>query len=82
MADKIDYVEFPSTDRTASSAFFQRAFGWSIVSYGPDYDGLSDAGIDGGVDQAAARSTGRDGAFERIDELVGRCEIASTLGER
>lgn len=52
MADKIDYIEFPSTNRALSSAFFQAAFGWGIVSYGPDYDGLSDAGIDGGVDQA------------------------------
>lgn len=52
MADKIDYIEFPSTNRPQSSAFFQAAFGWGIVSYGPDYDGLSDAGIDGGIDQA------------------------------
>nr|WP_314257208.1 VOC family protein [uncultured Devosia sp.] len=52
MADKIDYIEFPSTNRAQSSAFFQAAFGWGIISYGPDYDALSDAGIDGGIDQA------------------------------
>jgi hypothetical protein len=52
MADKIDYLEFPSSNRAVTSAFFQAAFGWGIVSYGPDYDGLADAGIDGGVDQA------------------------------
>lgn len=55
MADKIDYIEFPSTNRAVSSAFFQAAFGWGIVSYGPDYDGITGAGIDGGVDQAEAR---------------------------
>jgi len=55
MADRIDYIEFPSTDRARSSAFFRAAFGWGIVSYGPDYDGLAEAGIDGGVDQAAGR---------------------------
>jgi len=55
MTDKIDYVEFPSTNRAMSSAFFQAAFGWGIVSYGPDYDGLTDAGIDGGIDQAESR---------------------------
>jgi predicted enzyme related to lactoylglutathione lyase len=52
MADRIDYIEFPSSDRARTSAFLNAAFGWGIVSYGPDYDGLSDAGIDGGVDQA------------------------------
>ena len=55
MADKIDYIEFPSTNRAQSSAFFQAAFGWGIISYGPDYDALSDAGIDGGIDQAAEK---------------------------
>lgn len=55
MTDKIDYIEFPSTNRAQSSAFFQAAFGWGIISYGPDYDALSDAGIDGGIDQAAEK---------------------------
>ncbi len=50
--DKIDYIEFPSSNRPLTSAFFQAAFGWGVVSYGPDYDGISNAGIDGGVDQA------------------------------
>ena len=52
MTDKIDYIEFPSSDRAQTSAFFQSAFGWGIVSYGPTYDALQDAGIDGGIDQA------------------------------
>ncbi|MET3928105.1 VOC family protein [Devosia sp. 2618] len=55
MSDQIDYIEFPSTDRAASSSFFKAAFGWGAVSYGPDYDGLTDAGVDGGVDQAQDR---------------------------
>lgn len=55
MADRIDYIEFPSTDRAATSSFFTAAFGWGITSYGPEYDGLEAAGIDGGVDQAAER---------------------------
>ena len=28
MTDKLDYIEFPSTDRAATSAFFNAAFGW------------------------------------------------------
>ena len=55
MADAIDYIEFPSTDRAASSGFFAAAFGWGATSYGPDYDAIEGAGIDGGVDQAADR---------------------------
>lgn len=56
MTDKIDYIEFPSVDRARSSAFFRAAFGWGIVSYGPGYDALTGAGIDGGIDQAPDRA--------------------------
>ena len=55
MADRLDYIEFPSTDREKSSAFFRDAFGWGSTSYGPIYDGIEDAGIDGGIDASADR---------------------------
>ena len=70
MADKIDYVEFPSQDRALTSTFFQTAFGWGIVSYGPDYDALTDAGIDGGVDQGEHRVSATM-AIIRTDDLDG-----------
>jgi predicted enzyme related to lactoylglutathione lyase len=57
MADRIDYIEFPSNNRAGTSGFFRAAFGWGITSYGPDYDGLEGAGIDGGVDQTDNRVT-------------------------
>lgn len=55
MTDQIDYIEFPSSNRAVTSAFFRTAFGWGITSYGPDYDGINNAGIDGGIDQAAQK---------------------------
>lgn len=70
MADKIDYVEFPSNDRAATGVFFEAAFGWGLVSYGPDYDGLAEAGIDGGIDQSAGR-VGATMAVVRTDDLDG-----------
>lgn len=70
MGDKIEYVEFPSRDRAASSAFFQAAFGWGTISYGPDYDALTDAGIEGGVDQSPDR-VGASMAILRTDDLDG-----------
>ncbi|HWU18054.1 MAG TPA: VOC family protein [Devosia sp.] len=68
MSDRIDYIEFPSTNRGQSSAFFRAAFGWGITSYGPDYDGLENAGIDGGIDQAEGR-VGATMAVIRTDDL-------------
>jgi Predicted enzyme related to lactoylglutathione lyase len=55
MADRLDYIEFPSADRERTSAFFRDAFGWSMISYGPDYDALEGAGMEGGIDQSSSR---------------------------
>jgi predicted enzyme related to lactoylglutathione lyase len=55
MTDRLDYIEFPSADRAATSDFFRAAFGWGMISYGPDYDALDGAGMDGGIDQSPDR---------------------------
>ncbi|HEV7275521.1 MAG TPA: VOC family protein [Devosiaceae bacterium] len=57
MADsyKIDYLEFPSSNVAASRRFFETAFGWSGVDYGPSYGGIEGAGIDVGIDADAGR---------------------------
>ncbi len=68
MADRLDYIEFPSTDREKTSAFFRAAFGWGMISYGPDYDALTEAGIDGGIDQAEGRANATM-AIVRTDDL-------------
>ena len=68
MSDKIDYIEFPSSNRAGTSAFFKAAFGWGTTSYGPDYDGITDAGIDGGVDQAPEKVAATM-AIVRTDDL-------------
>ena len=46
--EKINYVEFPSTDLDATKTFFTQVFGWSFVDYGPQYTAFSGEGIDGG----------------------------------
>jgi predicted enzyme related to lactoylglutathione lyase len=46
--EKLNYVEFPSTDLAATKAFFSQVFGWSFVDYGPDYTAFTKEGLDGG----------------------------------
>jgi len=45
---KIDYVEFPGRDLTATKAFYGAAFGWAFTDYGPDYVAFEGQGTDGG----------------------------------
>lgn len=58
---KLNYVEFPAKDLTATKAFFNAAFDWSFVDYGPDYVAFSDQGLDGGFfrsEQCSTTATG------------------------
>ena len=60
--EKINYVEFPAKDLSATKAFFQSAFGWSLVDYGPEYAAFSDEGLDGGFFQSDLASSTEKGA--------------------
>lgn len=58
--EKMDYVEYPARDLTATKAFFQAAFGWSFTDYGPEYTAFSGVGLDGGfyASDLVARTAG------------------------
>ena len=58
----IDYLEFPSADLESSKKFFQQAFGWQFVDYGPEYSAFSDQGVDGGFFKADLSSKTANGA--------------------
>lgn len=46
--EKINYVEFPSTDLIQTKDFFSTVFAWTFVDYGPEYTAFSGQGLDGG----------------------------------
>lgn len=58
---KLNYVEFPATDITATKAFFAATFGWQFVDYGPEYTAFSDQGLDGGFFKSDLASTTSSG---------------------
>lgn len=44
----INYVEFPAGDLEVTKDFYQNAFGWKFIDYGPEYVAITEAGLDGG----------------------------------
>lgn len=46
--EKINYIEIPARDIGAVKKFFNSAFGWDFIDYGPEYTTFSDQGINGG----------------------------------
>jgi len=80
--EKINYVEYPARDLKATRAFFEAAFGWSFVDYGPEYIAFSDQGLDGGFFKAdLAASTDKGSALlvfysKRLEETLAKVEGA------
>lgn len=59
---KVNYFEFPCQDIPKTKAFFNQAFGWDFVDYGPDYCAITGAGLDGGFFTSDKKSLTADGA--------------------
>jgi len=80
--EKINYVEYPARNLAATKAFFEAAFGWAFVDYGPEYAAFSDQGLDGGFFRAdLAASTDKGSALivfysKRLEETLGNVERA------
>ena len=50
---KIDYLELPAKGLPATKAFYEQAFGWRFVDYGPEYAAFEGGGLDGGFHEHA-----------------------------
>ncbi len=60
--EKLNYVEFGSSDLSATKQFFEQVFGWTFTDYGPDYSAFSDQGLDGGFFKSEFVSNTENGA--------------------
>ena len=80
--EKLNYVEFPAKNIESTKAFFEKAFAWSFVDYGPDYTVFSQEGLDGGFYRIDLSSTEEKGGAllvfysENIEETQKKVESA------
>jgi len=58
----IDYLEMPARDFDAIQSFYSSVFGWTFVSYGPEYVAFNDGRLDGGFYKADKHSSTENGA--------------------
>ena len=74
---KLDYLELPGGDLPGTKAFYDAAFGWKFIDYGPEYAAF-DAGLDGGFDaQSDAVRTPLPVLFARdLEAMQARVEAA------
>lgn len=55
--EKINYVEFPSTNIEETKKFFTQVFGWQFQDFGPEYTAFSNQGTDGGFYKSNLKSS-------------------------
>ena len=58
---KIDYIEFACADFDAVQSFYEQAFGWSFVDYGPEYRSFTDGKMNGGFRRAELAASTESG---------------------
>ena len=60
--EKLNYVEWPAQNISATKRFFEQVFSWQFTDYGPDYTAFSNQGLDGGFYAAPLKSDTKAGA--------------------
>lgn len=60
--EKINYIELPACNLSATKDFFVAVFNWQFEDYGEGYTAFSNAGIDGGFYQSDLRATANKGS--------------------
>ena len=80
--EKINYVEFPAKDLQATKTFFQTAFGWTFVDYGPDYAAFAGQGLDGGFFKSELAAKTESGSAlivfysDTLENTLAKIELA------
>ena len=59
---KVDYIELPARDFDLTQSFYEKAFGWSFIDYGPEYRSFTDEKIGGGFYKSELHSSTENGA--------------------
>ena len=80
--DKINYIEFPTTDIAATKDFFSQVFDWKFEDFGSEYTAFSNAGIDGGFFQSDQSVSTKNGSVlivlysEALEDTQAKIEQA------
>ncbi len=76
------YVELPVTDSEASARFFEAAFGWSLVRFGPSYAGTVGQAADLGLQDDPAEHGAAPLPLPgiRVGDLEGALAAVATAG--
>jgi len=59
--EKINYIEFSTSNLETSKSFFATVFDWSFTDYADEYSAFSNEGVDGGFYEDKKREDNKEG---------------------
>ena len=66
---RLNYVELPVLDLAAAKAFYEAAFGWSLMEFGPTYAATLTGDTDVGLQADASEATRAPLPVIEVDDL-------------
>ena len=77
---RLNYVELPVGDVGAAKAFYESAFGWSLIDFGPTYACTLTGDTDIGLQGDAAEATKAPLAVIQVDDLEASLGAVTAAG--
>ena len=79
---RIDYVEFVVADIPRARSFYEKAFGWTMTDYGPEYCAFADGRLEGGFTTIGTVSPGGPLVILYADDLAAMQTSIEAAGGR
>lgn len=79
---RIDYVEFVVADIARARDFYERAFGWIMTDYGPQYCAFADGRLEGGFTTVGTVKPGGPLVVLYADDLTAMQTSIEAAGGR
>ena len=77
---RLDYVELPGTDISATRTFYERAFGWSMTEFAPTYAATTTGDIDVGIQSDSAERPSAPLPVIRVPDVEAALSAVQTAG--
>jgi hypothetical protein len=80
MKARLNYVELPVTAIGPAKAFYEKAFGWSLTQFGPDYAGTTTGDVDLGLQGDKAEAPKAPLAVVQVGDLEAALKAVTAAG--
>jgi uncharacterized protein len=80
MTARLNYVELPAADAATSKVFYEKAFGWTLTSFGPTYVGTMTGDVDIGLQADRAEAPKAPLPIVQVDDLEAALNAIRAAG--